>query len=148
MRTAKERDSSATSFEEPGHKWCKYFLSSRWLEGMPFLFTCCSFQEEWSHRDVNFRSFSCREKQQKWKYGFEILKTRGDLIVVVNGEETPIHYWKDNGKWRVDHSLTSLRSMKGKVICHQQFMKSQFSKQAERRSPCLEVCIDHAFWRM
>ena len=121
--------------------------------------------------------------------------------VVVNGEETPIRYWKDSVKELVNQYLmefpngvkrtyiythlpanfryntmlpglcnlcdefgyanydkfatflndveratvTSLRDIKGKVIRHQQFMKTQFSKQAERHSPCLELCMDHAF---
>lgn len=121
--------------------------------------------------------------------------------VVVNGEETPIRYWKDNVKELVNQYLmefpngvkrtyiythlpanfryntmlaglcnlcdefgyanydkfatflndveratvTSLRDIKGKVIRHQRFMKTQFSKQAERHSPCLELCMDHAF---
>ena len=121
--------------------------------------------------------------------------------VVVNGEETPIRYWKDNVKELVNQYLmefpngvkrtyiythlpanfryntmlaglcnlcdefgyanydkfatflngleratvTSLRDIKGKVIRHQQFMKCKFSKQAERHSPCLELCMDHAF---
>lgn len=121
--------------------------------------------------------------------------------VVVNGEETPIRYWKDNVKELVNQYLmefpngvkrtyiythlpanfryntmlaglcnlcdefgyanydkfatflndveratvTSLRDIKGKVIRHQRFMKTQFSKQAEIHSPYLELCMDHAF---
>ena len=42
-------------------------------------------------------------------------------------------------------TVTSLPDIKGKVIRHQQFIKTQFSKQAERHSLCLELCMDHAF---
>ena len=42
-------------------------------------------------------------------------------------------------------TVTSLRDIKEKVIRHQQFMKCKFSKQAERHSPCLKLCMDHAF---
>ena len=38
-----------------------------------------------------------------------------------------------------------MKDPKVKATEHQRYMKTQFSKQAERHSPCLELCTDHAF---
>lgn len=121
--------------------------------------------------------------------------------VVVNGEETPIRYWKDSVKELVNQyllefpngvkrtyiythlppnfryntmlaglcnlcdefghsnyenfisfledvqkcSAISVVDMKTKVLKHQSFMKTKFFNQVERHSPCLELCMDHAF---
>ena len=121
--------------------------------------------------------------------------------ILVNGQETPVRYWKDiiknlinqyllefpNGvkriyiyshlppSFRSDTMLAglcnlcddyghsnydkmqtllsniecsasiSLKEEKAKVTKHQQFLKMQFGKIAERHSPCLELCMAHAF---
>lgn len=39
----------------------------------------------------------------------------------------------------------SLKEEKTKVLKHQRFFKNQFSKVVEKHSPCLELCITHAF---
>ena len=39
----------------------------------------------------------------------------------------------------------SLKEEKAKVTKHQQFLKMQFGKIVERHSPCLELCMAHAF---
>ena len=38
-----------------------------------------------------------------------------------------------------------MREQKNKLVKHQQFMKSKFTNQVERHSPCLELCMDHGF---
>ena len=38
-----------------------------------------------------------------------------------------------------------IKDVKSKLEHHQRYMKTQFSKQAERHFPCLELCMDHAF---
>jgi len=38
-----------------------------------------------------------------------------------------------------------MKEMRSKVLQHQRYMKSQFTKQAERHSPCLELCMNNAF---
>lgn len=121
--------------------------------------------------------------------------------VMVNKEETPVRYWKDNIKNLVDQYLmefpggvkrtyiyshlppnfrtntmlaglcnlcddyghsnyekmecllsdvqqvtaVSMKEAKAKVFKNQQYMKTQFRKQALRHSPCLELCMSHAF---
>ena len=121
--------------------------------------------------------------------------------IIVNGQETPVRYWKDSIKnlvnqyllefpngvkrtyiyshlppsFRSDTMLAglcnlcddyghsnydkmqtllsdieysasiSLKEEKAKVTKHQQFLKMQFGKIAERHSPCLELCMAHAF---
>lgn len=121
--------------------------------------------------------------------------------ILVDGQETPVRYWKDsiknlvnqylleypNGVKRTyiyshlppsfrsdtmlaglcnlcdDHghsnydkmqtllydiernAAISLKEEKAKVTKHQQFLKTQFRKIAERHSPCLELCMAHAF---
>lgn len=42
-------------------------------------------------------------------------------------------------------AAVSLKEEKEKVTIHQQFCKTKFSKIAERHSPCLELCMQHAF---
>ena len=39
----------------------------------------------------------------------------------------------------------SLKEEKAKVTKHQQFLTTQFGKIVERHSPCLELCMAHAF---
>ena len=39
----------------------------------------------------------------------------------------------------------SMKEAKAKVIENQQYLKTNFQKQAERHSPCLELCMSHAF---
>ena len=121
--------------------------------------------------------------------------------IIVDGQETPVRYWKDSIKnlvnqyllefpngvkrtyiyshlppsFRSDTMLAglcnlcddyghsnydkmqsllsdiersasiSLREEKAKVTKHQQFLTTQFGKIVERHSPCLELCIAHAF---
>ena len=121
--------------------------------------------------------------------------------IVVDGEETPIRYWKDSVKELVNQYLlefpggvkhtylythlppnfryntmlaglcnlcdefgysnyekfvsflddveksttVSMREQKNKLVKHQQLMKSKFTNQVERHSPCLELCMDHGF---
>ena len=43
------------------------------------------------------------------------------------------------------NAAMSLKEEKAKVTKHQQFLKTQFRKIAERHSPCLELCMAHAF---
>ena len=38
-----------------------------------------------------------------------------------------------------------MKEEKTKVLKHERFFKNQFSKVAEKHSPCLELCITHAF---
>ena len=38
-----------------------------------------------------------------------------------------------------------MKEMRTKVLQHQCYMKTQFTKQAERYSPCLELCMNNAF---
>ena len=42
-------------------------------------------------------------------------------------------------------SAIPVDELKAKVLKHQSFMKTKFSNQVERHSPCLELCMDHAF---
>lgn len=42
-------------------------------------------------------------------------------------------------------AAVSLKEEKEKVTIHQQFLNTKFSKVAERHSPCLELCMQHAF---
>ena len=42
-------------------------------------------------------------------------------------------------------TAVSMKETKAKVLKSQQYMKTQFSKHAERHSPCLELCMSHAF---
>ena len=121
--------------------------------------------------------------------------------VIVNGQETPVHYWKDSVKELVNQYLLEFPNgvkrsyiytqlppnfrynsmlaglcnlcdefghskydnftsflkgiqkssaipvdeLKAKVLKYQSFMKTKFSNQMERHSPCLELCMDHAF---
>lgn len=121
--------------------------------------------------------------------------------VVVNNEETPIRYWKDNVKELINQYLlefpngvkrtylythlpsnfryntmlaglcnlcdeygysnfekftiflsdvqrittVSMADLKSKVLQHQRYMKTQFSNQVQRHSPCLELCMNNAF---
>ena len=121
--------------------------------------------------------------------------------IIVDGQETPVRYWKDSIKNLVNqyllefpngvkrtyiyshlppsfHSDTmlaalcnlcdnyghsnydkmqsslsdiersasiSLKEEKAKVTKHQQFLKRQFGKIVERHSPCLKLCMAHAF---
>ncbi|KAJ7331137.1 hypothetical protein OS493_020839 [Desmophyllum pertusum] len=58
--------------------------------------------------------------------------------IMVDNEETPVRYWKDSIKNLVNQT-------KAKVLKSQQYMKTQFSKHTERHSPCLELCMSHAF---
>jgi len=137
---------------------------------------------EFFHRDSVSRPSSCRS-------------------VVVDGQETPIRYWKDSIKELVNQYLLEfpngvkrtyiythlpsyfryntmlaglcnvcddfghsnfdkfvcflanvetatsvfMKEMRSKVLQHQRYMKSQFTKQAERHSPCLELCMNNAF---
>ena len=115
--------------------------------------------------------------------------------VVVDGQETPIRYWKDSVKELVNQYLleypngtyiythlpsyfryntmlaglcnlcdefgysnfeklasflanvetatnVSMKEMRTKILQHQRYMKTQFPKQAERHSPCLELCMN------
>ena len=39
----------------------------------------------------------------------------------------------------------SMKEMRTKVLQHQRYMKTQFTKQAERHSTCLELCMNNAF---
>lgn len=39
----------------------------------------------------------------------------------------------------------SMKEIKAKVVEYQRFCKTQFSKQAERHSPCAELCMNYAF---
>ena len=121
--------------------------------------------------------------------------------VVVDGQETPIRYWKDSVKELVNQYLleyqngvkrtyiythlpsyfryntmladsatcvmsldtqifakfasflanvdtatnVSMKEMRKQILQHQRYMKTQFPKQAERHSPCLELCMNNAF---
>ena len=42
-------------------------------------------------------------------------------------------------------SAIPVDELKAKVLKYQSFMKTKFSNQMERHSPCLELCMDHAF---
>lgn len=42
-------------------------------------------------------------------------------------------------------SNVSMKEMRTKILQHQRFMKTQFPKQAERHSPCLELCMNNTF---
>ncbi|KAJ7377703.1 hypothetical protein OS493_027265 [Desmophyllum pertusum] len=42
-------------------------------------------------------------------------------------------------------TAVSMKETKAKVLKSQQYMKTQFTKHAERHSPCLELCMSHAF---
>ena len=39
----------------------------------------------------------------------------------------------------------SMKEVKPKILKYQQYLKTQFSKQATRHSQCLELCMDHGF---
>lgn len=42
-------------------------------------------------------------------------------------------------------TTVSMKEMTSKVLQHQRYMKTQFANQAERHSPCLELCMNNAF---